>query len=428
MNDNHITLYPSNWLYNAGVVGLLDVQESAKENVRESLAVDGSYHLSTDYFNAVKVGTQKLAKAIVCLTNRLVSDSELNKWLYEGQEESDGQKQKKKKKGNANPKQSNLAKYVEFNRALGEFGYRFVRAGNKLFASKTPYQNLVQLSEWQSYEFSDLVQQIPTLSKSGGKQRCDLCRDNPIVITDQQSKLQARLIRLQSTHIKGLGPSLGKFPNGFWNMNQSVKICFLCSFLIIHHHLAFTRLSDGSEIFINAPSFKLMFELNKLVKELYGASSAEETRGKREILAMSVIEYATRIRATLGIWAGMNLEIVSRKDDEINFFSLPSEVIQIISDREVAAQLSEIGEFKILNLVLNQEYSKLPELGYRLLRESLADQNKRNDKFINDWLYLWSNKGSNLRRTAEGILRLYALTEQKRQRSVSHGHTSIAAT
>jgi CRISPR-associated protein Cst1 len=421
MKNTTMTLYPSNWLYNAGVVGLLDVQENAKDKVGESLPVDGSYHLSMDYFDGIEIGSQKLSKAIVYLTNRLVSDSELKEWLYENQEETQRQKRKRKKQ-DAEPKQSKLAKYKKFEKELGEFGYRFIRAGNKLFASKTPYQNLVQLSEWQSYEFPKLVQEIPTLMGKAGSQKCDLCRENPILINDQQSKLEIRLIRLQSTHLKGLGPSFGEFPNGFWNMNQSLKICHLCSFLIIHHHLAFTRTADGSEIFINAPSFKVMFEINKLAKKLYGAISSQEAKGKREVLAMSVIEYATRMRATLGIWTGMNLEIVSRKGGEIEFFSLPSDVVQLISDRDIAGELSQIGEFKILNLVLKQEYSKLPELGYRLLRESLSE--RRNEKFINDWLYLWGNKGFNLRRTAEKILRLYALIEQKQQRSASYGYAN----
>jgi hypothetical protein len=35
-----ITLYPSNWLYNAGVVGLFSVQEKAGEPVQKELLDD----------------------------------------------------------------------------------------------------------------------------------------------------------------------------------------------------------------------------------------------------------------------------------------------------------------------------------------------------------------------------------------------------
>jgi len=411
MPNETTTLYPSNWLYNAAVVGLLDVQENAREEVEESLFTDGSYHLSTDYFDVLKVGTQELSKAIVCLTNRLVSDSELEEWLHDRQENGVGQKQKRKTKKEAKPKQDKLSKYQKFKEELGEFGYRFIRAGNKLFASKTPYQNLVQLSEWQSYEFPKLVQQIPTLITSSGEQKCDLCRDNPIVVTNQQSKLQTRLIRLQSTHLKGLGPSLGEFPNGFWNMNQSLKICHLCSFLLIHHHLAFTRTSDGSEIFINAPSFRVMYELNKLARELHRSGSTEEQISRRNIIAMSVIEYALRTKTNLGVWTGMNLEVVTRRGSHVEFFNLPYQVINLISSRQIAAMLSEIGEFSVLNLILNEEYSKLIEVGYRFLRESISD---RRSAYINEWLYLDRNR-KNLSETANKVLKLYALIEQRRR-------------
>lgn len=35
MGNNKITLYPSNWLYNAGVPGLLRIIESCKKNALE---------------------------------------------------------------------------------------------------------------------------------------------------------------------------------------------------------------------------------------------------------------------------------------------------------------------------------------------------------------------------------------------------------
>lgn len=411
LNDS-IILYPSNWLYNAGVVGLLDVKENAGEEVEESLFADGSYHLSTDYFDALNVGTQELSKAIVFLTNRLVSDSELENWLYDGQGNGVEQKQKRKPKTESKPKRDKLSKYQKFKEELGEFGYRFIRTGNKLFASKTPYQNLVQLSEWQSYEFPKLVREIPTLSKSPNKQMCDLCRDNPIVVTDQESKLQTRLIRLQSTHLKGLGPSLGEFPNGFWNLNQSLKICHLCSFLLIHHHLAFIRTSDGSDIFINGPSFRVIYQLNKLARELYSNGSAEEQRSRRSILAMSVIEYALKTKTSLGVWTGMNIEVITKRGNQVEYFSLPYHVIKLISNRQISALLSDIGEFRILNLVINEEYSKLTEVGYRLLRESISD--RRNYDYINTWLYLDRNK-RNLSETANKLFKLYATIEQRRR-------------
>lgn len=399
-----ITLYPSNWLYNASVVGLLAVQEGAGEHLDQYLQEDGSYRLPGKYFESTQIKAREIPKAIVNLVNALVSDKELEEWLTE----------------------ANRGKYTCFEEELGEFAFRFIRAGNKLFASKTPYQNLVQLSEWQSYEFSELVGQIPKFIKQPKCQICDLCRENPIYIQNQKSKLQQRLAKLQSAHLKGLGPSFGEFPNGFWNMNQSMKICFLCAFLIIHHHLAFTRLSDGSEIFINAPSFKVMYYLNKFAREAFGATSLAEARAKREILAMSVIEYATKIQTTLGVWTGMNIEVVSRRGDKIEFFSLPYEVIQLLADRRIASLLSHIGEFSILNLVLDQNFSRLMELGYRLLRIGLKPSGEWGEserKFVRQNLRLDKNN-QNPKRVAEQIFELSALIEERCKRRLAYERAS----
>ncbi|GIU81616.1 MAG: hypothetical protein D6687_07675 [Acidobacteria bacterium] len=403
-----ITLYPSNWLYNAGVIGLLLVQDHVGEHAEENLKDDGSYSLSDSYFAPIGVESKQIPKAIVNLVNAVVADNELREWLTE----------------------QNRKKYEQFEKDLGEFGFRFVRAGNKLFASKTPYQNLVQLSEWQSYEYPDLVRRIPELFKQNEQRDsnlCQLCGYNSVLLFNPNSKLQQRLTKLQATHLKNLGPSLGEFPNGFWCLNQSMGICFLCSFLIIHHHLAFIRLSDGSEIFINAPSFKVMYYLNRFAREVFGASSREEALEKREILAMSVIEYATKIKTTLGIWTGMNIEVVSRYGSQIEYFSLPYEVTELISDRRIAALLSQIGEFAILNLVLAQDFSRLMELGYRLLRvglKSYGERGKSEKDFIRQTLRSDKNR-QNPTRVAERIFQLCAFVEEKRKRRLYYDYAGI---
>ena len=390
-----ITLYPSNWLYNAGVVGLFSVREKAGEPVQKELLDDGSAQIPDDYFKPIRINKKEIPKAIVNLVNVLVSQDELTEWLNK----------------------TNKNKYQNVYEELGEFGFKFIRAGNKLFASKTPYQNLVQLKEWQSYEYLELVKEIPNLIGSNAGNPCNLCAHYPF-IRNSGNKLQERLCRLQSTHLKNLGPSFGEFPNGFWGLNESIGICYLCSFLIIHHHLAFTRLSDGSEIFINAPSFQVMYYLNKFAREVFGALSTEEMRSKRNILAMSVIEYATKVQATLGVWTGMNIEVVSRRGSQIEFFSLPYEVIQLLSDRRIAALLSQIGEFGILNRVLDQDFSRLVETGYRLLRIGLKPYGERGESendFVKQTLRLEKNR-RNPARVAEQIFQLSALIEEKQNR------------
>jgi len=398
-----ITLYPSNWLYNAGMIGLIRVLERIEGVHTSSIGAGGgvTIDLSTTLSSSHTIEDQGEKFEIPLLALH---------WLLESWE------QLTEKQG-----RSESERIKEVWGKLFNAWYRgFFNADTRyLFkASKRSKALILQLS--------DFLESLLDQDVDEGRNSCSFCLRN--------SNFKYKNI-FTSEHSKQLGASSGEkgVPNSFWNLNpdQSLHVCDFCSFVLLNHHLALTRLSDGSEIFINAPSFRVMYEMNKLAKELYGTSSAEETRSKRETLAMSVIEYVTRIRATLGVWTAMNLEIVSRKGSEIEFFSLPYEVIQLISDREIAAQLSEIGEFKILNLVLKQEYSKLPEVGYRLLRIALAKERAKQDRdFINDWLYLDRNKQKqiDLQHFADKILHLYALIEQKQQRSASYGHTSIART
>ncbi|MGB9761852.1 MAG: Cas8a1 family CRISPR/Cas system-associated protein [Caldimicrobium thiodismutans] len=362
MSGNQIILYPSTWLYNAGVIGLLQSAEQIEKfDVKPWLKEDGSVSLYLPFFS------------------KLNSDER-----YFGQNKI-----------------------------------------SSIVGKSNLYRNFLQPN--QKDIFKEFVKALDFLQPS----YCDICGNGRCLdhatITNLNNLDPAKkndtkfLYRIQSftiVHYSNLGPSLNEFPNAFWNLNQSAKICHLCSFLIIHHHLAMTRLSDGSEIFINAPSFQVMWYLNKFAREIFSSASSEEMRTKRSLLAMSVIEYATKIKTALGVWTGMNIEVVSKRSDQIEFFSLPYEVIQLLSDRRIASILSEIGEFEILNRVLDQDFSHLMEVGYLFLRIGLKPYNNRaksENDFINRTLRLEKNR-RNPAGVAEQIFKLCALVEEKKRK------------
>jgi len=111
----------------------------------------------------------------------------------------------------------------------------------------------------------------------------------------------------------------------------------------------------------------------------------------------------------------MNIEIVSKYKDYIDFFSLPDQTTKLLSDKEIAGLLSNTGEFKVFNTVLDGAYQSLTENGYRLLKVALKTPNERNKsekKFLDSYLRLEKNK-KDLLKTANKILKLYALIEQK---------------
>jgi CRISPR-associated protein Cst1 len=350
-----ITLYPSNWLYNAGVIGLMRVLEELGEEIEKFIFKDGTVGL--------------------LITKN--SSEIFDKWVE------------------LSPKSKEGKSMV--------YGFKNAYYANQTEKSiKHRIESLLGKSTYKSgkIEFS-----------------CSFCTSKIKV-----KKTDATFLNQAFGNI--LLGSEKSFSNMYWSNSASDFICQQCEFIIMCHHLALTRLSDGSEIFINAPSFKVMYYLNKFAREVFGALSAEEMRSKRNILAMSVIEYATKVQATLGVWTGMNIEVVSRRGSQIEFFSLPYEVVQLLSDRRIAGLLSQIGEFSILNRVLAQDFSRLMETGYRLLRIGLKPYGERGESenyFVNQTLRLEKNR-RNLTRVAEQIFQLCAFIEEKQNRRKAYEH------
>jgi len=350
MNSDTITLYPTSWLYNAGVVGF--ISSIPFDNFK---FVDGVIEVNRSVFQNLDVESNYFDK------ERII----------------------------------NLKGKNEF------------------------YPNYIDTKGNQKSIFIDFIRSFTNLEQTGN---CNICNNAHYVPNEQIESLRnknevarkffEKIKNFNMVHSKKLGPSEGEFPNGFWNMKQSLETCHLCNFILLHQHIPSIKLAGYSEIFINAPSFKVMYELNNLVKETYGNASKEETRSKREILATSVIEYSRKITSTLGLWTEMNIEVVTKTRNGIDFFSLPYDVLKIISDRRIAALLSELGEFKILNKVLDRNFSELTEIAYLLLRESTKDFNNRNNDLIKGLLYRRENK-KYLTQTANKILKLYSLIEEK---------------
>lgn len=464
MSDADTTLYPSNWLYNAGIIGLVRVLEAGHRDVSGLLSDDGTidgdqiigwvksvindkgeaselrYPLSelpAWHWRYAKLSfewnygsVQAFVNGTLTKVQRASNKAQLRKQLeckgfdYQGRA--------------VDFEHVNTQINELFNRTFGrdatlttgeatdgivtailrmEHAYIFRKAIGYLFPKGGFYQNLFNPGWFSNLgKFIDFCDEKQVFRPSSSNSRCPFCAGK-----------QFETAPIDATSMSFLFPVFSKFPNAYWQGNEEAvtKICSFCKFILLHHHLALTRLSDGSEIFINAPSFKLMYHLNKFTGAVFGAPSAAEARGKREILAMSVIEYATRIRTTLGAWAATNIEVVSRRGEQIEFFDLPYDAAQLLSDREIAAVLRDLGELSLLNLVLRREYSQLVELGYRLLRKAISELNRNDWNFVNYWLTLDKNRHS-LKHTAERILKLYALIEQNHNRSELYGTRNIA--
>lgn len=371
---SEIVLYPGNWLYNAGVVGLLVSIERVEKlsnyyGFNYGFNNDGSVSLGRDIFNKLHV------------EQRYFSEERIS----------------------------------------------------SIVGKSTLYRNFLQPS-WKD-KFHYFVESLFEIAETEDSTCCNLCYRKLALpeakIQDLNSKDLEKFLdgikRFDIRHNTMLGPSIGEFPNGFWDGNGSLCICPLCAFLIIHHHLSFIPLSDGSEIFINAPSFEAIWYLNKYAREVYGKEKLKTTK---EILGISLIEAALKLNIQLGKWTMMNVEVVNRyktiidrttKIDKIDFFSLPYEIVLLLSDNEIASLLDDIGEFSVLNLVLDGNFRRILELAERIFKIALKPEKERGTQeknFMNDKVRLKKNK-ENLILFSQKLFKLYALIEEKAKKEVS---------
>ncbi len=375
-----LTLYPGHWLYNAGVIGFLRVLEGAGLKV-ESLLKEDCVVVDSGHVQ------QAFAKFI-----KLVVDpdsGEYKEWKQKWENETinleRSRNEKDRRKAQKRRSQlNNFGKWVNWLR-INE-PHILLRFFGKMFGSRTPFQNLVQSGEYD--EFLNLVQNILqrvshqyTMNKNMCCVLCGNFFDEPL------TKLEVRVTRFQDPHTRDipLGPSYGESPNTFWNMDSSICICYACVYFMLftppRFNLAWINFSKIEQIFINAPSFQVMWHLNKYAEVIEKNSSA------REILGLSLIEATIKEQLTLHRWTAHNVEVVVKKGDKIDFVSVPGEVVQILNNYDVAKLFKKISELSILKLVLDQKWDRLMEVGYRLIRITGKENYSNSEKdYIREWL------------------------------------------
>jgi len=367
MNEE-ITLYPSNWLYNAGVVGFLRVLENFYgDELEKFLKDDGSVKIEID---SKQIKIDDIFSAWDELTQKTIGKS------YKG-----------KKGGTKNYYYSNQTE-------------KSIRERIKMLFS------------------------LPAVPKSGGITKvCFICENT-------NSLRKGDIENLSQSYSNILISSEKTFGNSYWNMNSENYICFKCRFILMCHHIGlisvygFVKNNERKEIhqiFINAPSFKLMWHLNKYARKIY-----EESKTVKEILGISLIELARKMYIQLGKWEKMNIEVVikykvkrnDKWEDVIDFFSLPYEIVDLISNREIASLLNQIGEFKVLNYVLDGKFNMILEFGERIMRIALKPESEwgKNERdFINENVKLPKNR-DNLMTFSQKLFKLYALINDNTKR------------
>lgn len=352
--EKSIELYSGNWLNNAAILGfLISLEKVEEKDVKHYLMPDGRVIIPTSIFDELKVNNR----------------------------------------------------YFDNETKI-----------SSIVAKAQIYRNYLQLSEKELYP-----QFVKALQKVKDGQQCDILVKGYNIPEEDVSTLKSngldkffdRISDFNMIFHADLGPSIGAFPNAYWNMKNSNRTCHLFAFLIIHQHLSFTKLMDNSEVFVNTPSFRLMYELNKILANL----SNKENASYRNLLAMSVIEFSVKTNVMLHTWTSMDIEIVAiKRSGEIEFISLRYETIKLLSNKKIAELLSSIGEFRILNMVIDNKWKDLVELGYRLLKIAMQNNiGKQERDFVNKLFYSSGNLQSSLRikQLANKLMKLYSLIDER---------------
>lgn len=229
-------------------------------------------------------------------------------------------------------------------------------------------------------EFATLIVKLKEYPKIESEITCGLCTNNKVLKPSSDSKLENRLFVFQEPHLRLLAPSIGEFPNAFWNLNDSVLICPLCAYLIIHHHIPFENArTQNGQIFVNAPSFKIMWYLNKFASEVL---SKRRDYQLREVLGISFIEFAQKVFTMLGAWSMMNIEMVIKNKDSIEYYSLPYDVSKVLLNKEVASLISQTNEEFILEIILDGKFDELLTVNQKILRYGITNSSAYEDKYL----------------------------------------------
>lgn len=369
--EKYIELFSGNWLNNAAILGfLISLKEVEEEDVKQYFISDGRVAIRRSIFEKLEVQKRYFTdKLCNCLIIGNVSKTKKEKYIN----------------------------YINPSTKGDKEGYEYFVKELQHIANNGATCALSNLK----YSFN--VESIEKLNKKWKELGSS---DEGFV------KFLSSISKVSNRINEKLGGA-DSYPNGYWAFRHSTYISPLFAFLIIHQHLAFTKLMDNSKIFINAPSFGLMYELNRILSKL----AEKENATYRNLLAMSVIEFSVKTNVMLHTWTSMDIEIVAiDRTGVVEFISLPYETIKLLSNKKIAELLSSIGEFRILNMVIDNKWKDLVELGYRLLKISMKNIIGKEDReFINRVFYSSGSlhSSSSIKQLANKLMKLYSLIEER---------------
>ncbi|GIV22463.1 MAG: hypothetical protein KatS3mg025_0122 [Bacteroidia bacterium] len=341
-----LPILPSHWLFNASMIGLLEVFASQGISPEDFLREEGTLagkRLLRRVFSA-------LSEPAFDSTHELWPLRQLHWWFVQHHAHHAG-----KIPPPPNPK-------CPFRTEEGKIFYAALAS---LFGNKAPYQNWYHHSEGKWANPSQFAETFSWETVFTPKKRR---RESCLFLGETRYVTQPIDLR----NLQWLFPAQSSFPNAFRGLHEegTLRLSRPALTAILFHHLAFTRLSDNSEVFINAPSFKLMWHLNRLLK---GISEQQEAL---PLLATSVVEYSLRIQRMLGGWVFQNIQLIHRQGETVETVTLSPAVVRLLLRPKVTQALARLRSSALVRALLAGRFGIVQHLSYLALRSQLLKNSK----------------------------------------------------
>ena len=345
--------YPSDWLYNASVIGFslaverffgrdevtcnddgtLEIDDALIETLFENLyAVRGKLPGSLAFSPKGQEGAAFASKLplIAWLFLRMTADHMLE--------------------GNAFKKELENIQSVDLYDPLSIF--KVVRP--KYFYKDGPFVNAVGAGT------KDVPSRVAELFGRPGKfeeysLHCGFCgRSFPV----PQNK---RRLFVDNILVGYAGSSVNEFPNAYWDFLPSSPVCDTCSVLVFFHIFALERSPEREFFFVNSPSFKLSRDLIKQIK-----SFGEKPDG---IFFKNVVDRLTALASVKAGWGSMGIEIYRIVGDppgkyqEVKVMRIgPDAVERLTATPSVPEYLRRMNSTAIFEAFVERDYGRLFQL------------------------------------------------------------------
>jgi CRISPR-associated protein Cst1 len=347
-----LKLVPSNWFYNLSVYGFLRVLNDECKIDLEKEGVfkeDGSVEIDLDNYGLFKE-TEFISEEIKSVK---LWDCLINAYLTTRQDYTDLEK-----------------------KPLSE---KHKKIRNSLFAKSGKFTNYINPSYFKFNVEPLLFKTLKDFLKFSSQKeeyirKCQFCGEYPLlqdflmiypISNNILKKILESLNFLQIGQITILAPSLGKYPNSFWNLKSSVPLCLVCNILFPFYPLGIIDIGNNRKIFINAPSFKLIWKLNRHLEKIHSKEAIEDIK---TLFGSAFINLVLDLNIKLGLWQRLSTEVIIFHGNNIDFYEIPPQILELLEDKEISTLLVKLNNFPVLELVISGKFNILEVLIHRFLR------------------------------------------------------------